>query len=401
MRWHRHLLPVVALASAVVLATAAKTFAQEPSEFQFAQIPGWSFTPGIIASSVFDSNVALAAELPTRPETTGDTLFLIEPSGQLEYHGLRTNFETGYRGYLRRYADLDELNGFDQRGYASLRHRATRHTTLFASETFMKVPSTDELELNGVVFARTGSRSNTVAAGADSRLTKYMDLNVRYDLTWVDFERTNILLRSGFVHGVRTELARRLSDRAALGAEYSLRLANLDEGARNFLFQDVGATFRYDTGPRTVIYAAAGMGYLLDRTLHDTRTGPYVRGDITHHEQRATFGAGYQRMFVPTFGFGGSSTSQTVRAYVRMPVNRNRVYVQQSVSWLRSNPLIATTLALDSWWLHSTVGYAMARWLRAEGYYAYTRQDSRVPGGLVVRHRIGGQVVITRPMRIQ
>ena len=196
MRWHRHLSPVVALASALLLGDSTAAFAQDQSEFQFAQLPGWSFTPGIIASSVFDSNVGLVAELPTRPETVGDTLFVIQPSGQLEYHGPRTNFETGYRGNLRRYADLDELNGFDQRGYASLRHRASRHLTLFATETFAKVPSTDELELNGVIFARTGSRSNTTGGGFESRLSKYMDLNVRYDFTWVDFERTNILLRS-------------------------------------------------------------------------------------------------------------------------------------------------------------------------------------------------------------
>src|ERR687888_2570659 len=157
MRRHGHVLSAVALASALMLAGATRTSAQT-SEFPATQIPGWSFTPGIIASAVFDDNVALAATLPTLPDTRGDQMFVIEPSGQLEFNGPRTAFETGYRGYVRRYFDLDELNGFDQRAFASLRHRATRHATVFLSNTFMKVPSTDELELNGVPFSRTGSR---------------------------------------------------------------------------------------------------------------------------------------------------------------------------------------------------------------------------------------------------
>lgn len=400
MRRHRHVLSAVALASALMLGGATRTFAQT-SEFPATQIPGWSFTPGIIASAVFDDNVALAATLPTQPDTRGDQLFLIEPSGQLAFNGPRTTFGTGYRGYLRRYFDLDALNGFDQRGYASLRHRVTRHVTIFAGDTFMKVPTTDELELNGVSFMRTGSRSNTLAGGVQSRLTKYMDLNVRYDLTWVDFERITSPLRSGLFHGVRTELARRLSDRSAVGAEYAIRLADLDAGTRHLTFQDVGATLRYDTGPRTTLYGAAGMSYLVDRFLNDSRTGPYVRAEITHHAQRATLGASFAREFLPTFGFGGSSQSEAFRAYVEMPVHRNRVYVQQSVSWRRTDPLIETSPALNSWWLHSSIGYAMSRWLRGEGFYSFTRQDSRIPGGLVDRQRVGAQVVFAQPMRIR
>jgi hypothetical protein len=401
MRRHTLVSPVAVLAAAFLLGNGRAAVAQEPTEFQAMHLSGWTFTPGIIAAAVFDNNVGLAADLPGQPKQ-GDQLFIIEPSGQLEYSGPRTTFESGYRGYLRRYSDLDALDGYDQRGYAALRHRATRHVTLFLNNSFMEVPSTDELELNGVPFSRTGSRSNTLAGGVQSRLTRLLDLNVRYDLTWVGFDHTAALLfQSGIFHGVQTELFRRVNDRTSLGGEYAIRVVSLNSGARHLTFQNVGAAFRYDTGPRTSIHAAAGLAYLIDRSLNESHTGPYVRADITHHIERATLGAGYGREFVPTFGFGGSSQSEAFHAFVTMPISRNRIYLQQSVSWQRSDPLIVVSPELDSWWLHSTVGYAMSRWLRAEGYYAFSRQDSSIPGGLIHRNRVGAQIAISQPVRIQ
>ena len=52
-------------------------------------------------------------------------------------------------------------------------------------------------------------------------------------------------------------------------------------------------------------------------------------------------------------------------------------------------------------WLRSTVGYSAARWLRLEGFHAFTRQDSQVTGGEINRQRIGAQVVVSQPMRIR
>jgi hypothetical protein len=135
--------------------------------------------------------------------------------------------------------------------------------------------------------------------------------------------------------------------------------------------------------------------------VNETRIGPYVRADITHHMQRAIVGAGYTRSWIPTFGFGGASESQGANAYISMPVSHNRVYTHQSVSWRRTNPLIVTTFPLDTWWVRSTVGYSMSRWMRVQGFYMYSRQDTDLPGGLVNRHRVGAQVVISEPMRIQ
>jgi hypothetical protein len=84
-----------------------------------------------------------------------------------------------------------------------------------------------------------------------------------------------------------------------------------------------------------------------------------------------------------------------------MPIARNRFYVQASGAWHRSDPFVVEELALDTVRVQTTLGYSAARWLRVEAFHAYTRQDSQVTGGEIDRHRAGGQIVISQPMRIR
>jgi hypothetical protein len=72
-----------------------------------------------------------------------------------------------------------------------------------------------------------------------------------------------------------------------------------------------------------------------------------------------------------------------------------------SFTWRRSTPFEEESLQEDTIWLRSSVGYALTRWARVEGLYTYTQQDSIVTGGEVDRHRLGGQVVISQPVRIR
>jgi hypothetical protein len=111
-------------------------------------------------------------------------------------------------------------------------------------------------------------------------------------------------------------------------------------------------------------------------------------------------GASYERQYVPSFGFGGSSNSQELRGYVVMPL-RPGLYTQGSAAWRRMTPFETNTLELDTIWIRSTLGYAAARWARVELLYTFTRQDSIVTGGEVNRHRVGVQFVISQPMRLQ
>jgi hypothetical protein len=397
----RHLLRLAAAMALVAGAPGPASAQQTEPEPTSWRVPGWSFTPGVTVSGVVDGNVALAAAPADTGRTESDTLFVVQPFGHFEYFSPRTDFSSGYRGLLRRYVDVRGLDGFDQRGYVSLRRLATRRVTVFFNDTFAVVPSTDEIELNGLPFRRTGARTNILASGVEARLTKFVDLAVRYDLTWVDFDRNDTFLTGGWLSGGRAELSRRLSERASVGGEYGVRVADLNDGTREMLFQDAGGTLRVALTADTTLSLAGGMSYLNDRTVGDTRSGPYVRAALVRAVERATVGVSFERTYVPSFGFGGSNQSQELRGVVRMPIGRNRLYLQESAAWRRSDPFVASDLRLDTIWIRTTIGYAAARWLRIEGFHAFTRQDSEVTGGEISRHRAGAQIVLSQPMRIR
>jgi hypothetical protein len=256
--------------------------------------------------------------------------------------------------------------------------------------------------LNGVPFMRSGARSNAIAGGVEARLTRSLDLTTRYEMTWVDFEEDESrLLRGGFVNGVRTSLTRRLNDRLSLGGEYELRWADLNGGTRNQVFQDAGVVLRYRVGEATSLDAAGGFAHLDDRTRDRSRTGPYIRAELKHRVPRATVGVEFHRSYVPSVAFGGTNQTEIIRGYIQMPLARNRLYIQESATWHRTNPFDVAVLPLQSAWLHTVVGYAVQRWFRIEGYHALTRQDTRLPGGRISRNVIGVQFVVSEPVRIR
>jgi hypothetical protein len=393
---------VFARAALVATLTTVPVAAQEqPSEFTSWRVPGWSFTPGFTFGGVYDNNVALSTATAEAGRTDADSLFVMEPFGQLEFVNARTEFLGGYRGYLRRYTTVEELDSYDQRGYVALKRLASRRVTITVRNDYANVATTDEVQLNGVPFVRAGSRANNFSGRVDTRLSRLTTLALRYENNWVAFDRQDVLLNGGVVNGGFAELSRRFNERLALGGEYSVRFADVRQGTRKITFQDVGGVVRYVLGPQTSVSAAAGMSFLDGNLTVDSRSGPYIRSAIDHKGERASSGASFRRSFVPSFGIGGSSRSQEVHGYVQMPITKNRAYVQSSLTWSRSEPLEIDELRLDSLWLDSTVGYSWTRWLRLEGFYTYTRQDSIVTGGELDRHRVGAQIVISQPMRIQ
>jgi hypothetical protein len=394
--------PCLLAALVVCAAVAGPAAAQEPvPEFQPTRIPGWTFTPGVILGALFDTNVAIASP-DVNKKTSSDQLYNVAPFGDLSYIGPRTSFSTGYRGTVQRYFDFDNLDGTDHRAYLALRERVTRRLTVFANDNYSQVPTTDRLELNGLPFQRTGARYNSLAGGVESRLSKNADAVIRYEMTWVDFVRKDTALVGGIVNGIHGQLTRRLSDRFSAGVEYGARVADLNEGTKQLGFQDGGAVVRYRTGESTTFEASAGVAHLTDRNTDITRTGPYTKVDLTRRADRATFGLGFSRSYVPSLAFGGTNQAQEVRGYVQMPLSSSRrVYVQESASWRRTDPFVKTELPLDSIFLHNVLGYAVQKWLRLEGYYQFTTQDNRVAGGQISRHVGGLQVVVAEPVRIR
>jgi hypothetical protein len=373
-------------------------------EFQSYRIPGWSFTPGIAIGVVHDTNVALTSPTAELGETEGDSLFSVMPSAQLEYLGRLTDFSANYRGFVRRYKEQRELDEFSQRANLGFTRAVNRRLSIFVRDAYADSPTTDDVELNGVPFRRTGSRSNVATAGANIRLTRFTRLHARYDTTWVKFDNPEetLILSGGWIHGLMGELERRISERLAVGAEYGVRISSVDSGERHFGFQDVGGVIRFQFGPHTAGNAAAGVSRLHDRNTGVTDTGPYVRAGITHTLDVATIGASFHRQFVPSFGFGGASSSHELGGHITMPLGRQRLYMHASGSWRHVKPFDDPGFEIDTISVRSILGYAVTRWARMEGVYLYTRQDSFViVGGEVDRHRIGLQVVISQPVRIR
>src|SRR5262245_4448918 len=237
----------LAAAVLVALVAAGPASAQQlpSSEFESWRLPGWTFVPGVIVGGLFDSNVAVAFPPAETGSTASDKLFQVVPFGQVEYFSPRTMFSSGYQGALRRYVELNDLDGIDHRAYLSYRRLITRRVTLFLTDNFMDVPTTDQLQLNGVPFRRTGSQYNAFAGGLEARLSRATDLTVRYDHTWVNFERKDTLLTGGFVNGTRASISRRLTPRVSFGGEYGIRFADLDSGTRHVQFQEVGGVLVY------------------------------------------------------------------------------------------------------------------------------------------------------------
>lgn len=392
---------IASLAAALLAPASARAQDAPPAEFDSWQLPGWTFTPGVTFGWLHDTNVAVAFPPADVGRTAADNLFGMEPFGSLEYYGRRTDFSSRYHGFVRRYFTYDELNSLEQRAELSLRHRATRRLTVFAGEAFLRTPTTDQLELNGVPFERNGSRYDSAYAGLEGRISRTLTASVRYEFTWVDFDRKDSLLNGGFINGVNTEVTRALGTRSSAGAEYSVRWANLDQGTRHLAFQNTGALYRYRTGERTQIEAAAGFAHLIDNFNAVSKTGLYLRAGLTHRLRRATLGASYERSYVPSFAFGGTNQSQETRGYVTMPLSRNRLYLEESAAWRRTDPLLAQEIPLDSLWIHTTVGYALVRYFRVEAYHAYSRQDTRLFAGQINRNIIGVQFVVARPVRIE
>jgi hypothetical protein len=401
---HAHVLRRPAVIAMLLAVCATGSSAQErQAEFDNYVFPGWTFTPGVSLSGMWDSNATLAGPEAEAGRTPGDNVFVIVPSGQIALNSPRTTFSAGYRGYVRRHVDLEELNGFDQRAYVTFQREITPRLSWFANNEYSRLPTTDLLELYGVPFRRLGVKSNRLGVGMKARLTKLTDLNLRYDNQWSSFDRVDEFVNGGTIHGFMADVRRRLSERLTVGAEGRIHRSDVTRSEpRVKWFQDAGGLLAYKLSVTLTLDAAGGISHVIDSRFNETQTSPYYRLGLQHGTARATMGIALEQSYTPSFGFSGSNNNRELHGFVHMPFSRNRFYVQADGSWRRSNPFFADVdVRLDTIVTNAVVGYAALRWLRTEGYYAYSRQDSIIPGDPIQRHRIGMQLVVSQPMRIR
>jgi len=392
------------VAAAVFIAASAAPRAQGPqTEVRSAPAAGWTFVPGVTLGTMYDSNVLVTTSIaPETGQPPSDTLFTVDPTGTLRYHGRRTQFDAGYHGQFRRYTDFNGLNRFVQSASASLERRATKRLTISGQNSYESVPTTDEVDLTGVPFTRAGVQTDRLGLNAAMRLTEFTDATVRYEFNSVNFDRQAPELTGGVVNGIHFDTTHRLNDRVKAGGEGSYRLANMDvEGGRQLRFVELGGVIGYELSEFTHVSLSGGAAHLSDELRNISRTGPYVRGSISHLAGGAAFGASYERSFVPSFGFGGSTRSQQVRGWIDLPPIGRRLYVQASGSWRKTDPFEAQDVKRDNYLLKTTAGYAIARTIRAQGYYAFSSYTAVLTDIQVNRNRIGAELVLFQPMRIR
>ena len=198
---------LVALAAPPAGAQAIDT-SQSPAGF------GWTVTPSLLANTAWDDNALRA--WPGRRHDVGSRQHRESaPRSRLPRPPWRISTGT-YDGAFRLYRTLNDLNSYDQSGTVSGRRFLSKHVSIFGSSQIMTAPTTEQLELVGVPYIRTGSTSEYLRAGVDAALSKRLSLVASYNFEAVRFEQAqsfSYLLVGGHSHG-GSLLVRRATHRA-------------------------------------------------------------------------------------------------------------------------------------------------------------------------------------------
>jgi hypothetical protein len=362
--------------------------------------PGWSLTPSLSYAGVYDDNVLVRGG---NNDTPSDYLSVINPALAADYNGRRSQFSASYDGAFLLYHDLSTLDSYDQHAWLYGRRMLSRRIALFVRNTAASVPTTELADLVAVPFVRTGSRLDDLQGGVEVTFTKRTSLAASYDHQWVDFDHSQPGaegLQGGHSSGVTANLRHALNARVTFLFDYNFLHAIVATIGQTFDVQNGGAGFEYRLSDRTFVSASGGISHLGATQTATSRTGPAVRVSLAHHVHTADVSLSYSRMFIPSYGFGGTMQNEEADARLRVPIAR-RVYVQGGVSWRRNDPLTELEFPLRSVWLEGTLGYAVTPWARLEGFYGGTHQDTDQPGGRLDRNRFGLQIVTGKPMRIR
>jgi hypothetical protein len=332
----------------------------------------------------------------------GEQLHVIKPNGVLAFVGRRGDVSLRYGGAYVQHPDLSSLNSFDQRVSAAGTRILSRRSSLFGSYAFVTSPTTELVELVGVPFTRVGTQRQDVRAGFATLLSRRTELNTTYRFQHVRFdEELNPLTRlnGGDSHGATVALKHSLTPRLAFTADYFMDYATFVRGT-SFTVQNgwAGVEFAFDANTR--VFGSAGASHLTAVDGAAARWGPAVPVGVARDLQNATVDVSYSRSYVPSYGFGGTSNNQELRAGLRLPLGQ-RWFTQSALSFRRNEPLDINELALRSMWFHSSLGYVLTDWARVEGYAAGSRQHIARPDGRVNRYTVGIQITAATTTRIR
>jgi hypothetical protein len=361
--------------------------------------PGWSLTPSLLYSRTWDDNVLLRAP---GDQTIEDYINVLNPRGELDYHGRLTDFSARYDGAFVLYRQANTLNSYDQHGGVSGKRRLSKRNTLLFSANAQQSPTTELLQFIGVPYIRVGSLTNDVSVGLDTLVSKRLTIVTSANFQQARFDQNQTfatLLLGGNSVGAAVGLRERVSTHTTLTADFDAQHATI--GAAGDVFDIVhgivGVDHQLSEGIH--VFAAGGFSKLDVSAFGPPRLGPSWRLGLSDHYRSTIIDLVYFRSYVPSFGFGGTMQNEEASASVKMPLSR-RFYVQGVISRRNEDPLVFSFPQLRSIWIQGAVGYTTSTWVRIEGFYAGTRQTAGVPDQMLTHDQIGVQVIASKPVRI-
>jgi hypothetical protein len=390
--------------TALLLTLGAAVAQAQPAPWQPERLtPGWTFTPALGFGGLWDSNSTL--------RVTGDPLIsqwvgIVNPRGELDFNGRRTRFTAGYSGALEAYQELAELTRYDQRGRLIVRYQSTPRLQFSVTSGLSVSPTTERIDLAGLPFENVGTTQFTTRAGADYSISQRTTLATEYDFQLVDFDPTDTfsetVLSGGHGHGGTATLRHAVTSRVETGGAYTYRIAFTGLDRQRVNIHDAMAIVRVRLAENTALNGGAGVARLDLSETGETRTGPSLRASLTHGLQRARLELAYDRSYIPSWSFGGTTSNEQVRGSVYVPLMSGRLSVAADLAYRHNEPLLSqpNPLVLDSWSIGGNLGYALARWIRVEGFYSASFQNSSARGE-VDRTRIGVQFITFKPVRIE
>ena len=364
---------------------------------------GWVVTPGAAVGGMWDSNVTIRNE--GSPEVS-EWVGIVSPRGEIDFNGRHSRFNAGYSGTLHAYRTLDALSRYDQSARASARHQATPRLSLQTTHSARMTPTTEDLEIAGLPYVRLGSRAYTGGGGVGYALSDRTSLAAQYSAQWVSFEQANEVefhgLRGGTSQGASMSVTRRLDSRLSTGASYQYVRSDLAHSDLTAHIQRAQGEVGWRLGPSTSVAGSAGVAHLSVPLNDATATGPAFGAGIEHQEGRLRMTARFEQSFAAGYAFSGAILHRTLTGNVYLPLMRGRMYVNGSAGIHRASPPegVVDIITLDSVVAGTSVGYQASRWLRLEGFYTASFQDSSARGEYN-RMRVGFQLVTSKPVRIE
>jgi hypothetical protein len=376
--------------------------AQEPTAR-----PGFTFVPSFGFAETYDDNITLFGRGDAAEIESDDLITTYSPSAQLRYVGRRTQIGGGYGASLLDYRTFSLFNRWDQQANASLRRTETARLGWGFQGSMLMTPSTDALDFAGIPFSPTASTTLNGRANLDYALSKRDTIAATFLIQRISFERPDDLLP--YLRGGRSSEAlgsyrRRMSARTAIGASYGLRRASALDEPEDLRFHAARGAVEFIISDRWAVNGGAGLDFITATPLTPAQRAPAFSASANHTDGLRRFQVGYQRLFLPSFGYGGAMQSQDVNVTFYAPLfGSPRFYTEHGASFHDSVPLVEGPgrLKLRSFRASSRIGWAPRPWVRLEGFYSRVMQTTLIPGGAIDRNRIGFVIVTSRPMRVQ